>query len=118
MISSRNAARLERIQEEREAGSVAERFPEVQKIVVTMTYWQRGIKSMVRNRWFSPSSFAFFKMSCLSKDCVDGGFDMSRVITEMVRSRSRINTGELDCEGNEPKVCPAHVAYEVAVVYL
>lgn len=118
MISTRNAARQARIQEEREAGSVAERFPGVEKIVVTMTYWQRGIKSIVRNRWFSPSSFAFFKISCLSKDCVDGGFDMSRIITDMVRSHSRVRNGELDCEGNDPKACPAHVAYEIAIAYL
>ena len=118
MISTRNAARQARIQEEREAGSVAERFPGVEKIVVTMTYWQRGIKSIVRNRWFSPSRFAFFKISCLSKDCVDGGFDMSRIITDMVRSHSRVRNGELDCEGNDPKACPAHVAYEIAIAYL
>jgi hypothetical protein len=57
-------------------------------------------------------------MSCLSRDCVDGGFDMSRIITEMIRSRSRARTGELDCEGNESKACPAHVAYEIAIAYL
>jgi hypothetical protein len=57
-------------------------------------------------------------MSCLSRDCVDGGFDMSRIITEMIRSRSRARTGELDCEGNESKACPAHVAYEIVIAYL
>lgn len=118
MINSRYAARLARIEEEREAGILAARFPEVEKIIVTMTHLQRDIKSIVRNRWFSPSSHAFFKMSCLSRDCIDGGFDMSRIITEMIRSRSRVRKGELDCEGNEPKACPAHVAYEIAIAYL
>jgi len=119
MIHSRQAAaRLARIEEEREAGTLAVRYPEVEKIIVRMTHWQHGIKSIVRNRWFFPSSFAVFKMSCLSRDCVDGGFDMSRIITEMIRSRSRARTGELDCEGNESKACPAHVAYEIAIAYL
>ncbi len=118
MISTRNAARQARIQEERESGSVAERFPGVEKILVTMTYWDLGIKPIVRNRWFSSSSSAFFKIGCLSKDCVDGGFDMDRIITQMIRIRSRTTTGELDCEGNDPKACPAHVAYEIAIAYL
>jgi hypothetical protein len=119
MIGIRQSgARQARIEEEREAGTLANRFPEVEKIVVTMTHWQHGIKSIVRNRWFFPSSFAFFKMSCLSRDCIDGGFDMSRIITEMVRGRSRDRKGELDCEANGPKACPAHVAYEIAIAYL
>ncbi len=113
-----SGARQARIQEEREAGSVAERFPGVERILVTMTYWERGIKPILRNRWFSPSSSAFFKIGCLSKDCVDGGFDMSRIITDMVRSGSQAKTGELDCEGNEPTACPAHIAYEIAIAYL
>jgi hypothetical protein len=118
MMNSRHAARVARIEEEREAGTLAVRFPEVEKIVVTMTHLQRDIKAIVRNRWFSPSSNAFFKMTCLSRDCIDGGFDMDRIITHMIRIRSRTGTGELDCEGNEPKACPAHVAYEIAIAYL
>jgi hypothetical protein len=116
MIGSRNTpARQARMQEEREAGSVAERFPEVAQIVVTLTHVQQGI---VRNVWFSPSSFALFKMSCLSRDCADGGYDMNRLITEMVRSRSRVRKGDLKCEGSQPKGCQGHVAYEIAVTYL
>jgi hypothetical protein len=119
MINSRHSeARQAWIQEEREAGTLADKFPEVEKIIVTMTHWQRGIRSVVRNRWFHPSSFAFFKMSCLSKHCVNGGFDMSRLITEMIGSRSCAGTGELDCYGVEPKACPAHVAYEIAIAYV
>jgi hypothetical protein len=118
MMITRNAARQARIQEEREAGSMADRFPQVEKIEVTLTYCQRGSTSIVRHRWFSPSSFAFFKMTCLSKDCVDGGFDMSRIIAQMVNSRSRVKTGELDCEGDQPTACAAHVAYEIAIAYV
>jgi hypothetical protein len=115
MISSRNTpARQARIQEEREAGSVADRFPEVERIVVTITHVQQGI---VRNVWYSPSSYAFFRVSCLSTDCVEGGFDMGRFIADMVRSRSRVKTGDLRCESTQPKACPAHARYEIAISY-
>ena len=119
MVNTRNtAARQARIQEEHDAGSMAERFPEVEKIVVTLTYSQRGIKGIVRNRWFLPSSFAFFRLTCLSRDCVDGGFDMSRTISDMIRSRSLVRTGELHCEGGQRGPCAAHAAYEIAIAYI
>ena len=42
---------------------------------------------MRRTFHFSPTSHAFFIVNCLRKDCVDGGFDLTQVITEMIRNR-------------------------------
>ena len=117
MNNCKNAVRIERMRLRREAGSVAERFPEVAEIVISMTYNQKGTRSILRTFNFSPSSYAFFRADCLSKGCVDGGFDLTNVITAMARSHREIAKGVLDCEGNDPSDKHSDIVYEVAIQY-
>lgn len=118
MNSRKNAARTERLQQRLEAGFVATHFPEVASIVISMMYNQRGIKqSLPRTINFFPGSYAFFRVNCLSKDCVDGGFDLTQVITLMIRSRREAAKGELSCEGNGPFADHSAIVYEVAIQY-
>ncbi len=117
MNNRKNEARIERMQQRLEAGSVAKRFPDVAEIVINMTYNQRGIKAILRTFNFFPGSYAFFRVDCLSKDCVDGGFDLTQVITTMIRNRRAEAKGELSCEGNDPSANPSAIVYEVAIQY-
>jgi len=117
MNNRKNEARMERMQQRLEAGSVAERFPEVAGIVINMTYNQKGTKSILRTFYFSPSSYAFFRLDCLSKYCVDGGFDLTQVITAMLGNRKAEAKGALSCEGNEPSAGHSDIVYEVAIQY-
>ena len=88
MNSRKSAARAEKLQQRIDAGFVAKHFPEVASIVINMTYNQRGIqKSLPRIVNFFPSSYALFRVHCLSKGCVDGGFDLTQIITAMIRNR-------------------------------
>jgi hypothetical protein len=64
MNNCKNAVRIERMRQRREAGSVADRFPEVAGIVISMTYNQKGIRSILRTFNFFPSSYAFFRANC------------------------------------------------------
>ena len=118
MKNSKNAARIEMMQQRREARSVAECFPEVAGIVISMTYNQKGIKPIFRAFNFSPSSYAFFKVNCLSKDCVDGGFDLTQIIATMARSKREMANGELGCIGNVPSAKHSDIVYEVAIQYI
>ena len=117
MNNCKNAVRTERMRQRREAGSVAERFPGVEGIVISMTYNQKGTRSILRTLNFSPSSYAFFRVDCLSKGCVDGGFDLTQVITTMARSHREIAKGVLGCEGNDPLDTHSDILYEVAIQY-
>ena len=117
MNNCKNAVRIERMRQRREAGSVADRFPEVAGIVISMTYNQKGIRSILRTFNFFPSSYAFFRANCLSKNCVDGGFDLSQVITTMARSHREMAKGVLGCEGNDPSDTHSDIVYEVAIQY-
>jgi len=106
------------MQQRLESGSVAKHFPEVASIVIIMTYNQKGAKSILRTFNFSPSSYAFFRIECLRKDCVDGGFDLTQVITAMIRNRGAEAKGALSCEGNEPPANHSDIAYQVAIQYV
>jgi hypothetical protein len=117
MHNKKNEAKMERMQQRRDAGSVAKCFPDVTEIVINMTYNQRGIRSILRTFNFSPSSYAFFRVDCLSKECVDGGFDLTQGVTTMIRNHRTEAKGRLNCEGNEPSGEYSDIAYEIAVHY-
>ena len=117
MNNRKNTARTERKQQKLDAGSVAQHYPEVAGIVINMKYSQKGIQVMNRTLNFSPGSYAFFRVDCLSKDCTDGGFDLTREITSMIRNRRAAAKGELGCEGNGASSDHSSIAYEVSIQY-
>jgi hypothetical protein len=116
--SRKSAARMERIQERLDAGLVATRFPEVASIAVSMIYKQREIaKSLPRLVNFFPGSYAVFRVDCLNKNCLHGGFDLDRIITGMIRNRREASEGELSCQGEGPSAGHSGIIYEVAIQY-
>lgn len=116
--SRKNAARIERQQQRVDAGFVAAHFPEVASIVINMMYNQRGLgKALPRIVNFFPGSYALFRVDCLSRDCSDGGFDLTQVITAMIKNRREAAKGELCCEGSDPSSGHSAIAYEVAIQY-
>ncbi|MBI5408680.1 MAG: hypothetical protein HZA14_04880 [Nitrospirae bacterium] len=117
MFSRNNQARIEKKQERLDAGFVSKHFPEVASIVISMMYKQKGARSLLRTLSFSPDSHAFFKVACLSDDCVDGGFDMTQIITSMIRNHSEASKGELGCDDNGPRPGHSNIVYEVAIQY-
>jgi hypothetical protein len=121
MNNSKHTAMMERKQEmmrqRREAGSVSTRFPEVASIIMNMTYKQNGARSILRTFHFTPSSHAFFVVNCLRQDCVDGGFDLTQVITAMIRNRRVDAKGALSCKGTDSSISHSDIVYEVAIQY-
>jgi hypothetical protein len=118
MNSRKNAARIERQERRVEAGFMAAQFPQVAGISINMTYNQRGIaKALPRVVNFFPGSYALFRVDCLSRGCADGGFDLTQVITGMIRNRREKAKGELNCEGNDPSSGHSSIVYEVAIQY-
>ena len=117
-IQNKKNAREERLQRKVDAGFVATHYPEVASIVISMTYNQKGIgKSLSRTVNFFPGSYALFRVDCLNKECVDGGFDLTQVIDAMIRNRRGTAKGDLCCEGNGPSFDHSAIAYEVAIQY-
>jgi hypothetical protein len=109
--------RQEMMRQKCEAGSVATRFPEVASIIVNMTYNQKGARSILRTFHFTPDSYAFFVVNCLRQDCVDGGFDLTQVVTAMIRNRKADAKGTLNCKGTDSSTSHSDIVYEVAIQY-
>jgi hypothetical protein len=119
MISKqKNAERLERRQRKLDAGLLSVRFPDVASIVVAMSYYKRGNSPsfMQRTVNFFPGSAAYFLMDCMGADCVDGGFDLDPVISEMVERRKESAKGGLSCSA---KASSGHrrIDYAIAIQY-
>jgi hypothetical protein len=121
MNNNKHSAMMERkqeiMQQRREAGSVASRFPEVASIIMNMTYNQKGTISILRTFHFTPSSYAFFTVNCLRQDCFDGGFDLTQVITAMIKNRKVDAKGALSCKGTYSSTNHSDIVYEVAIQY-
>lgn len=115
-------ARMELSRQNRLAtGLLAERFPEVSGIVINMTYYQNGLNPvlMLRTVNVCPTDFAYFNMECVIKDCVGGGFDLTRIIADMVKSRKKAGKGKLVCCGKTESATPEHasISYEIGIEY-
>ena len=118
MNNRKNTVRAEKQQQRLDAGVVAARFPEVESIVISMMYNQKGLgKSLPRTVHFFPGSSALFRINCLSKDCIDGGFDLTQVLTAMIGNRRKNAKGELICEGGGASADHSAIAYEVLIQY-
>lgn len=105
------------------SGLVSERFPEVSGIVIQMTYYHKAANPvlMVRTVNVIPTGYAYFNMDCMIKDCVDGGFDLTSVITDMVKQHKKLGKGKLVCNGNGKDVTlasdHASIVYEIKIQY-
>jgi len=118
MNNRKNVARTERLQQRVLAGFVSAHFPEVKSIIINMMYNQSGIaKSLPRTINFSPDSSAFFRIDCLNKDCEGGGFDLSQVLSSMIRNRRESAKGQLSCEGNGASSDHSDIVYKVDIKY-
>ena len=107
----------EKMKQKHEAGSIATHFPEVAKIVMKMTYSQKGSNSIRRTFHYNPSSSAFFIINCLRKDCVDGGFDLTKVINSMIKNHTVETKGELTCKGTDSLINHSDIVYKITIHY-
>jgi hypothetical protein len=100
------------------AGLVSDRFPAVASMVITMTYYRRSVETplMIRTVNIFPTSYANFRMTCMTKDCNDGGFELSTVIEKMVKTQTKMTKGSLLCSGNADTLPRGHARIEYKAV--
>ena len=73
--------------------------------------------TVLRTLNFWPNSYAYFNIECLSKGCLDGGFDLNQVITMMIRSHKDSGEGELVCDGNNLSPDHSNIHYKINIRY-
>jgi hypothetical protein len=100
------------------AGLVSDRFPSVAGMVIKMTYYQGSVKSplMIRTVNIYPTSYANFKMTCMTKGCTDGGFELSAIVEKMVKTQTKVSKGSLLCSGNADTLSKGHARIEFEAV--
>ena len=103
------------------AGLVSDRFPEISGIVIQMTYFRKGVNPVLMQRTVNvfPTGYAYFNMDCMISGCVDGGFDLTPVITEMVKKHTKMKKGSLVCNGKNGDLASDHanISYEVTITF-
>ena len=68
-------------------------------------------------------SKAFFQVKCRQRECVNGGFDLSNLITSAINSQQTIAEGRLSCQGWQDlervgnNHCLWILDYEISVQY-
>ena len=115
----KNVAKMEKKQQRIESGLVSEHFPGVSSIVIHVTNSYKGIipETILRTFNFWPNSYAYFNIECLSEECRDGGFDLSRIITMMIRNHKNAEEGELMCDSGNLSTDHSSIYYQISVVY-
>jgi hypothetical protein len=103
------------------SGLVSERYPGVSRIVIHMTYYKKAADPvlMVRTVNFFPSSYAFFNLECMIKDCVKGGLNFSSIIANLIKKRKKSGNGKIVCSGEKEALAPDHgtISYEISIEY-
>lgn len=119
--AQRYSEKLELKQKKLDAGTISERFPQVAGIVMYMTYYQNLPNPVLMSRTvnFFPSSPAYFHMKCAIKECEDGGFDLSRAVSSLVRRKKTVGRGKMFCGGHGDGLTNRHASidYEIKIRY-
>ena len=105
-----------RQQETLNAGCFKDRFPELKELTVEyQKYTDAGPHCPTSSgKWvFGPGSIALIRDRCDQRECVNGGFDLTNEIMQMLRSRELERKGKLICRGwqDEERIGQYHCHY-------
>jgi len=103
------------------AGLVSERYPQISDMVINMTYYHKAADPVLMKRTMnvSPENHADFFMECMIRSCENGGFDLTRVISGLIKKRKKSVKGSIDCKGKNGSLPRDHasISYEISVKY-
>ncbi len=119
--AGKNARRLELIQKKLDAGLLSERFPGVSDITIHIIqfYGITGQVFMERTVNMVPGSNLYLlHIPCMEGNCVNGGFDLTSRIEEMVRDKKKSGKGKMLCEEKDGSgISHASVSYDISIKY-
>ncbi len=102
------------------AGLVSDRFPRLSSMVIHVDHYDKQLVEplfMERTINVSPASYAFFDIACLTGEC-EGSFNLTPVISGMVKNHRRSAKGKLKCPGSGAiPAGHAYITYEISIKY-
>ncbi len=100
---------------------VSAKYPNISGIVINITYYHNVSDQILMHRTINvtPQDHAYFNIECMTKDCMDGGFELGSVISGLIKNHKRVARGRLICKGKGNSLGPEHasVSYEVHIKY-
>ncbi|MEW6570632.1 MAG: hypothetical protein AB1390_05600 [Nitrospirota bacterium] len=110
---------IEKKQQKIVSGKISERFPGVSSITIKIKNFHGDEHPIIVLRTFKflPDSYAYFNIGCLRKSCIDGGFNLSHIITKMISSHKYSKSGELSCCGTNLSRNHSYIHYDVDIRY-
>lgn len=74
---------------------------------------------MIRTVNFASSDYAYFNMACMGRTCMNGGFDLTQEIDDLVKTHEDFRQGRMHCNGvdNNPASCSAMIDYVISIFY-
>lgn len=104
-----------------DAGLVSDCFPQILGMVIHMTYYHNADNPILMERTVNvfPTSYAYFKMECMTKGCEEGGFDLTSAIVKHIKQHKKSFKGKMVCKGknSDHPLDHASISYEVSVKY-
>jgi hypothetical protein len=101
------------------SGLVSERHAGVASIEFRMTYYKRGMDTVLMTRTlnFSPTDYAGFHLKCMEDGCEHGGYDLAPIVAGLAKARKRSVKGKILCRGTNHPVGHASISYEVLIEF-
>ena len=109
--SQRNAE--DRRQLELDSGFIFERFPEVQRILLEVDFYDgNGKRVQRRRRDISPKAYAIFQNKCPQDEAT---LDLMPMISQMTSNRTKERSDDVECSGSRDRHT---VSYRISIEYL
>jgi hypothetical protein len=126
-VNPRTEYRLRRTEQVNNSPSLAEKFPKLKSLRVTIDYFDStgaartgGMKYKV-NLAHGKSLLSF---NCVNFDCVGGDYDLTDELAQAVAAKRTILEGELRCQGTrynrerkESRPCQSILRYKLSLAY-
>ena len=105
--------------------TIKEGYSGVSKIKLFFRYHDNDnmVKDSDKEIVIIPESTAFFKFDCPYRECIDGGFDLTIEVTDMLKSHKNIISGQKICNGWQDKErinihhCLCKLTYKIEAYY-
>jgi hypothetical protein len=115
-------------QERIAAGYVKDRFPDITSIQIRRTFVDFDTDKHFTKEpeiWNIPLTMhALFQVECPMYECVDGGFDLTGIVEEMIKNKVVHQDGSVTCPGwqDQERIgqhrCMTKLLYEIDIQYL